>query len=195
MTTSRQSFEDLLRRTREGDERAAGELMERYEPHVRRAIRLRMRDRGLRQFLDSVDISQSVMGVFFNRFQSGDFAVESPNQLIALLVRMAQNRVTDWVRHGQAQKHDYRKQVSLIPNSLEHAGSTQSTSAERQVEISDLMAEVKRRLNPEERRLLDRRINAESWESIARAEGRSADALRTQLRRALRQVATEIGIL
>ncbi|MEL6109127.1 MAG: hypothetical protein AAFU85_24230 [Planctomycetota bacterium] len=187
-------FERLIGEAREGSEDAASELMRLYEPHVRRAIRLRLRDRGLRQFLDSIDISQSVMSNFFAHLHEGDFEIETPNQLIALLVRMAQNRVTDWVRHGQALRNDYRRSVALDPQGVMQASTQNPDPVAKQVDTGDLMEEVRRRLTPLENRLLDQRIEEHSWCSIAESEGGSAEALRTRLRRSLNRVAVELGL-
>lgn len=186
-------FQKLIHRVRAGDQAAATELMQLYEPHVRRAIRLRMRDRGLRQFLDSTDISQSVMGNFFVHLQSGDFVIESPAQLIALLVRMAQNRVTDWVRHGRAMRNDYRRQISLTDADQVSRDCDDPVATE--VVTTELMTAVRQRLTPLERRLLERRIDEHSWQEIAEIEGASADALRVQLRRSLNRIAVDLGIL
>ena len=187
-------FETLIRQAREGSEDAAAELMQLYEPHVRRAIRLRLRDRGLRQFLDSIDISQSVMSNFFAHLHEGDFEIETPNQLIALLVRMAQNRVTDWVRHGQALRNDYRRSVALDPQRVNQASTQDRDPVANEVDAGDLMEEVRRRLSPLENRLLDHRIEEQSWCAIAESEGESAEALRTRLRRSLKRVAVELGL-
>lgn len=187
-------FERLIERARQGDQHSASELMRLYEPHVRRAIRLRMRDRGLRQFLDSIDISQSVMGHFFNHLHGGQFRIETPNELIGLLVRMAQNRVTDWVRHGQAQRNDYRRRVALQPMHVLEASERQADPVATQIDASDLMTEVRRRLPPLENRLLARRIQEDSWQSIAESEGGSAEALRTRLRRSLMRIGIELGL-
>jgi hypothetical protein len=54
----------LLGRLRAGDPEAARELVEAYEPHLRRMIRLRIRDSRLRRLFDSADICQSVMANF-----------------------------------------------------------------------------------------------------------------------------------
>ncbi|MEM6469655.1 MAG: ECF-type sigma factor [Planctomycetota bacterium] len=191
---ARNQFERLIEEVRQGNQSAAAELMRLYEPHVRRAIRLRLRDRGLRQFLDSIDISQSVMGNFFAHLHGGKFKIESPNELIGLLVRMAQNRVTDWVRHGQAQRNDYRRSVTLdIPQMVE-ASTRQADPVTKEVEAGDLMSEVRRRLPPLESRLLERRIRQDSWQDIAESEGGSAEALRTRLRRSLMKIGVELGL-
>ena len=59
-------FSELMRKIRAGDQDAARQLVESYEPEIRRAARLRMTDPQLRRLVDSIDICQSVFGRFSN---------------------------------------------------------------------------------------------------------------------------------
>lgn len=72
------SFAQLIRQAQDRDSTAAAELMRRYEPAVRRAVRLRLFDARLRRVFDSTDICQSVMGNFFDRLARGQYPLESP---------------------------------------------------------------------------------------------------------------------
>src|SRR5262249_35579497 len=54
-------FRDLIVRVRLGDQRAAAELVGRYEPAIRRAVRFRLTDPRLRRTCDSMDVCQSVL--------------------------------------------------------------------------------------------------------------------------------------
>src|SRR5262245_65121852 len=99
-----ESFRDLIRRVRAGDEQAATELVRQYEPEIRREVRLRLTDPGLRRVIDLVDICQSVLGNFFARAALGQFDLGEPRQLLALLVKMARNRLTDWARRQNAER-------------------------------------------------------------------------------------------
>ncbi len=67
------SFAEFIRRVRAGDERAAMDLVERYEPSIRRAVRVRLRDPRLRRLIESVDMCQSVFGSFFVRTALGQY--------------------------------------------------------------------------------------------------------------------------
>src|SRR5947207_6011539 len=96
------SFLDLVRRVRAGDESASAALVRRYEPAIRIAIHGRLTDPGVRRVLDSMDICQSVLGNFFVRATAGEFELESPKQLINLLITMARNRLTDHALRQQA---------------------------------------------------------------------------------------------
>lgn len=59
------SFVELVRNVRTGDESASAELVRRYEPAIRIAVRARLTAPGLRRLFDSMDICQSVFANFF----------------------------------------------------------------------------------------------------------------------------------
>ncbi len=82
------SFHELIRLVREGNDLAAEELLRRYEPQVRRVIRVRLTDHRLRRQMDSIDICQSVMADFYVRVALGQFEISTPEQLIGLLATM-----------------------------------------------------------------------------------------------------------
>src|SRR5439155_18167503 len=105
-----QAFTDLLRRVRAGDEQAATQLVRQYEPEIRRAVRIRLANPRLQQVLDSMDICQSVLANFFTRAAAGQFDLETPEQLIRLLISMARNKVTDAARRQTAARRGTRRQ-------------------------------------------------------------------------------------
>ena len=57
--SSDETFLDLLRRVREGDQLAAADLVGRFEPELRRVVRVRLNDPRLTRLLDSADVCQS----------------------------------------------------------------------------------------------------------------------------------------
>src|SRR5690349_3792840 len=82
-----ESAVELFRRVRAGDGAAAAELFRRYEPAIRRRVRvwLRLQDPRLRRVFDSMDICQSVLKSFFLRAVAGQYDVDSAEQLVGLL--------------------------------------------------------------------------------------------------------------
>jgi DNA-directed RNA polymerase specialized sigma24 family protein len=104
------SFEQLIRRVRAGDGEAAAELIARYEPEVRRFIRLKLLDPRLQRAVDSADIWQSVLANFFVRVAGGQFDLREPDQLLRLLATMAKNKIID---HGR--KADQRRTTGAEP--------------------------------------------------------------------------------
>ena len=81
---------------------AAAELVERYGPAIRRAVRVRLRDPRLQRLIESVDICQSVFASFFVRTALGQYDIESPDQLLRLLATIARNKLANQARRERA---------------------------------------------------------------------------------------------
>jgi RNA polymerase sigma-70 factor (ECF subfamily) len=181
------SFEDLVRRVRQGDQAAAADLVKRYEPHIRRAVRIRlMRYPQMRRLLDSVDICQSVMGSFFLRAARGEYRLDRPDELQNLLVIMAYHKLVDIVR----KKHLPEPPSSDQPE--EPPGREDSPSDDAM--YRELLQLFRERLSPEERELADLRANGMRWNDIAERLQDNPERLRKKLERAVRTVARSLGI-
>jgi len=185
-----EAFRDLIGRVRSGDDRAAEELVRRYEPTIRMAIRVRLDQSHLRRLFDSMDICQSVMANFFVRAASGQFELDQPEQLVKLLVTMARNKLINHVQQQQAGRRDHRRQADL--DTAEVADSTPTPS--QVASYRELLEAVRSHLSGEERRLADLRGAGSSWPEIAAEVGQNADALRFRLTRALDRVAAELRL-
>src|SRR5438270_6266312 len=96
-------FQDLIRRVRAGDEAAAAELVRRYEPAIRRAVRIRLADTRLARAFDSMDVCQSVLASFFVRAALGQYELDTPDQLLRLLATMVRHKLADQVDRERAQ--------------------------------------------------------------------------------------------
>jgi len=185
-------FAEFLRRVRAGDERAAVELVRRYEPALRLEIRLRLRDPTLRRLLEPDDLCQSVLKSFFVRAASGQYDLDSPTKLLALLRAMARNKVAKQARKHQALRRDLRRDVSLDMTAPPVAAVGPSPS---RVAIGrEILDAFRGRLTAEERRLADLRSQGCEWAEIARELGGTPQARRKQLDRAVDRAARELGL-
>jgi RNA polymerase sigma-70 factor (ECF subfamily) len=188
-----ESAVELFRRVRGGDGEAAAELVRRYEPTIRRRIRvwLRMQDPRLRRVFDSVDVGQSVLASFFLRAAAGQYDLDHPEQLVALLVRMACNKLAHEVARQQARRRDIRRDEGGgdTPEPADRTDSPSGIVAGR-----ELLAELRRRLTEEERQLADCRAEGKEWTEIAAALGGTPEGRRKQLARALDRVTGELGL-
>jgi DNA-directed RNA polymerase specialized sigma24 family protein len=186
------SFLDLIRRVRAGDEQASAELVRIYEPAIRVAVRVRLHDVGLRRLFDSMDICQSVLGIFFVRAALGQFELDRPEQLIKLLGTMARNRLTTHVLRQQAARRDCRRTEQQPPDSavlVERGPSPSAVAADK-----ELLEVVRSRLPLEGTCLAERRAAGMGWAEIAVETGDSPDSLRMRLGRALDRVARELRL-
>jgi RNA polymerase sigma factor (sigma-70 family) len=188
MSAEDEDFANLIRRVRAGEEQAAAELVRRYEPAIRRVVRVHLHDPRLRMFFDSFDVCQSVLASFFVRVHLGQFELDSPDKLLHLLVTIARHKVTNQALHHQSQRRDYRRRQTL------HDVASGALDPGKEVEIKDLLEQVRSRLSAEEGLLAEQRSRGESWADIAAIQGGSADALRKKFSRALDRVLAELGL-
>jgi hypothetical protein len=147
-------FGEYLRRLRAGDERAAEELVRRYEPLIRRELRCRLRDRRLRRLFDSADVCQSVLASFFAGAAGGRYELDEPEGLRRLLLGMARNKLRVQARKHRARRRDHRR-VAGGAEAL--AGAAGGPSPARAVEARELWQGLRSRLTEEERALADLR--------------------------------------
>ncbi|MFL5341279.1 MAG: RNA polymerase sigma factor [Gemmataceae bacterium] len=185
-------FAELIQRVRRGDETAAGELVRRYEPAIRRAVRIRLADTRLERAFDSMDICQSVMASFFVRAALGQFDLTGPDQLLRLLATMARHKLADQVDRERADCRDNRRVEEGSADSREVAASAPTPS--REVAARDLLVEMQRRLSADERKLAELRQEGLEWSDIAAQLGGSPEALRKRLARASDRIARELGL-
>jgi RNA polymerase sigma-70 factor (ECF subfamily) len=185
------TFRELIHRVRQGDDQAASELVRRYEPAIRRAIRFRLTDPRLRRTCDSMDVCQSVLLSFFVRVASGQYDLQTPEQLLRLLTTMARNKLLNQARQEHAARRDNRL---LSDDISDHDLASPLPGPSQQVEARDLLQEIHRRLAPDELRLVELRNQGHDWNAIARLVGGSAVSLRQKLHRALARLSQQFGL-
>jgi len=184
------AFLEFIRRIRAGDDQAARELVERYEPVIRCEVRLRQRDPRLYSRFDWTDICQSVMASFFVRAAAGQYDLEQPDQLVRLLVVMTRHKLANQQRRHRAEMRDFRRLAACDPAYLD--GRAAAASPSRLLVGRELLAEVSRRLSEEERLLVELRADGFSWTKIAARLGGTAEARRKQLARAVDRVEQQL---
>jgi RNA polymerase sigma-70 factor (ECF subfamily) len=184
-------FAEFIRRIRAGDDQAARELVERYEPVIRRQVRVRLSDPRLSRRLDWTDVCQSVMASFFVRAAAGQFDLKEPDQLLRLLVVMARHKLAQQVRRHQAGRRDYRRSELRDSEDLEVRNAAEP-SPSRVVAGRELLEEFRRRLTAEERQLADLRAQGFEWAEIAVQLGGTPRTRSKQLARALDRVEQQL---
>jgi RNA polymerase sigma factor (sigma-70 family) len=185
------TFAEFINRIRAGDNQAARELVERYEPVVRREVRLRLRDQRLWRRFDWTDICQSVMASFFVRAAAGQYDLERADQLARLLVVMTRHKVAQQVRRNNAERRDYRRLEARDPAYLDARQGAVPTPS-RLVAGRELLDEFRRRLSEDELRLADLRAEGCQWAEIATKVGGTAEALRKQFARAIDRIERQL---
>jgi len=182
----REVFQELIRRVRAGDQDAAAELVQDFEPELRRAVRMRLTDPRLRRKYDSLDICQSVLGIFFVRVVGGRFNLPEPGHLVRLLIRMAHNKLVDHARRA-----DHRKETD--DGFLKVAAAPDDTPSHIVAE-RELLKAAREQLTVEETRIAELRAHGCDWSEIARVIGGSADGARKKMGRAIERVCRRLDL-
>lgn len=189
-----EEFERLIRRIQAGDEQAAKELVDAYEPEIRRDVRLRLTDIRLRRTLDSMDICQSVFGNFFVKVAMGQFNLDRPEQLLRLLSTMARNKVIDWHRHEKSRRPRNNGRVENIDGVSGNEPAVVDPSPSEVMQGRELLMLIEAKLSPEENELARLRREGQSWKEISELTGKSQDSIRKRLARACDRVFSELGL-
>ena len=189
---SSKDFAEFIRRIRSGDEDAARELIQHYEPQLRIIARVRLTDPRLRSVLDSMDICQSIYAKFFAGAAAGKFHLESPKDLMNLLATLVNNKVIDKAKAANAQKKGGKQSNPLNVDTLDLPGADETPSTI--VSNKELLEKVRERLSPEERDLADLRRDGKTWEFISARFGQPAELLRKRYKRAINRVTVELGL-
>jgi RNA polymerase sigma-70 factor (ECF subfamily) len=188
-----ESFVEFIRRVRAGDEQAAKEVVRKYEPIVRRELRMNMTDQRIGRVVDSVDICQSIWSSFFLRTAAGQYDLDTPNHLVKLLMSMAKHKLASQARLQHRQKRDVSRTETAgewIDSVTDQAQDTPSTI----VSGKELLAVMEGKLSHEERQVADLRREGLSWADVAERLGGTPQGRRMQMDRAADRVARQIGI-
>jgi RNA polymerase sigma factor (sigma-70 family) len=186
------TFSEFIRRVRNGDERAAVQLVERYGPTIRRAVRVRLRNPRLQRLIESVDICQSVFASFFVRTALGQYDLDHPDQLLKLLTTIARNKLALQERRERAVRRDAGRINGAV--TVENCPAPASSDPSRQLAARELLDEARQRLTPNELGLLDRRCQGLGWAEIGAELAGNPDALRIRLARAVARVTRELAL-
>ena len=183
MSDSGTGFRQLIDRLRSGDQAAAVEILQEYEPQIRRLVRLRLTSSQLRRTLDSTDICQSVFAAFFAQVDLNRLDLEKPANLLALLATMARNKVIQRHRHEVARRPRGESVLRFELNPNEVASPEASPSSD--LCLAELFERVNQVLSDKERQIAAMRKDGSTWAEIGERLGETKDAVRKQFERAL----------
>ncbi len=174
----------LLREARAGSAEAVERLYERTAPRLLAFIRLRL-GRTLRARLESRDILQATLLRSFERL--GQLEADEPAALMAWLMRIAENEIRDRADYFQRQRRDAACEVPL-DDALEAAAAAVRSVTSRLVldeEAARLERAVGELSDAHREIILLRKFEELSFKEIAARQGRSEDACRMLLARAM----------
>jgi RNA polymerase sigma-70 factor (ECF subfamily) len=189
---TRQESTVLLREARQGSQEALGELYARYGTRLMAFIRMRM-GRDLRSRVESRDILQATLLKSFQRiaqFEGGDGAT-----LMGWLVRIAENEIRDQVDYQHRQRRDVSAGVPIDAGGLEIAAQVRSALSEAVMkEKAERLGAALEALDPDYREVIVlRKLEELSFKDVAARMGRSEDACRMLLARAMVALTLKLG--
>jgi DNA-directed RNA polymerase specialized sigma24 family protein len=185
------SFSELLSRVRAGDDAATSEIFRTYAPHVKSLVRSLMRIQSVRLMAEPSDVYQSVMASFFIRAAVGQYDIDEPRQLMALLKAMAKNKVVDLTRQPD-------RRISSLPvfgpglSGIEPVDS--GTDPASEVLRIDLARKIRERFTDDEREISDLRLGGDNWADVGARLGIEPNAARMRLERALSRIGKELNL-
>ena len=174
---------DLLARARQGDQHALSLLCERISPRLLTYIRVRM-GRDVRTRLESRDILQASLVKAFQKI--GEFRGTETRSLLSWLARIAEHEIRDSFDHVHRHRRDAARETDL-DRAAAVAAITRSALSRLILDEQARRIEVALgSLSPDHRDvILMRKFEELSFGEIARRIGRSEDASRMLLARAM----------
>jgi len=188
------SFRMLLSEAQTGDEAAASALVREYESELRRYVRLKLTHPGVRRFVDSLDVCQSVLAVFFVHLREGRLEIANSRQLVRLLAVMAENKVRDKVRRHRAVRRG-GGMADASPYLNEVDPPAPASDPADLVADRELVRVIRERLPENARPAVDRWMAGDGWAEIAAAIGGTPEGIRKQVTRSLDRAARELGLI
>jgi RNA polymerase sigma-70 factor (ECF subfamily) len=187
------STQELLKRVHTGDKEALNDLYNRYLMRVLAAVRARL-GAELRGKLESWDVVQDAMLASLKNVQS--FNQTSEGAFLNWLAKVVENRIRDQLDYFRAEKRDHRQERPLsgprsaessIPLDIPERGSVPTPS--KVLILSEDLAQLEKAMDqlPEESRelIVAVKIEGRTYQEIAEGQGKSADAVRMKLNRAM----------
>jgi RNA polymerase sigma factor (sigma-70 family) len=171
MEKTHRDFRDLLLLSRQGDQEATRELVERFWPHIKRIIRRKLRVYPLlRRLFDSEDFAQTTMLEFFSKgLEQGRF--ETEQEMAAFLSEIAESSILGAARqYLDAQKRDLRRQEPLPSPALhQHELAARILSPAEAAEQADEWEHLLQGLPARYRMVLEMRRAGHTEPEIAQA--------------------------
>jgi RNA polymerase sigma-70 factor (ECF subfamily) len=174
---------ELLVRWRAGDEKAAGELFERYTQRLLAVARNRLSEKLARR-LDPEDVVQSAYLSFFRGARDGRFVIERSGDLWRLLVGITVRKL-----HHQVQRHTAGKRTldrEEVPEQTADGFElptvfAREPSPDEAAALMDEIEELMRPLEAVQRQMLELRLQGYTLEEIAAQTQRSERTVRRLL--------------
>jgi RNA polymerase sigma-70 factor (ECF subfamily) len=177
------------------DAEVARQLVDSYLDRLVAVARRRLSQR-LASRVDPEDVVQSVFRTFFCRAKEGKFQIKDQDDLCKLLMRITVRKVLKQVEHHTAGKRDARMETEQGSRSLERMQEVlaREPSPEAEVLFVDQLEHFLSQLRPQERKILEMRMQGYSNEEIMQQLGIKYDRKIRRVIDRIRGLAEEAGI-
>jgi len=175
----------LLERVKSGDERAAGELYDRYVGRLLALTEQRISNK-LGRRLDAEDVLQSAYRSFFAGARQGRFVVKQSGDLWRLLVAITLNKLRMQAKLHRRKKRAIGREDSICGDSLYGLPPEQvadEPTPDEAVALAEELENLMAQLKPLERDILRLRLQSHTIDEIAERVGRSERTVRRLLER------------
>jgi RNA polymerase sigma factor (sigma-70 family) len=170
-----------MARYREGDERAADEIFQRYVERLTRLARSRLSPR-LASRTDPEDVVMSAWRSFFIGARAGRLSLHRSGDLWRLLVEITMHKLYRQTRWHVAAKRSVRTEQSLLQMPQDWlAWIDRQPTPDEALALADQVEQVMSRLDAFGRRVLELRLQGEQLATIAEETGRSERTVRRAL--------------
>ncbi len=175
-----------------GDEDAARQLFDRYADQLVVLARKRISQR-LASRIDPEDIVQSVFRTFFRRDREGKFHLEEPDDVCKLLARITVHKTFRQIAYHKRKKRDAGQETAQSDDSQELLLKLMGgePTPEEATSFLDTLTNFLDKLAPEDRRILELRMEGYSNVEIADLLGISDRKIRRVMERVRAQAEKE----
>ena len=189
---SREEEISLVRRAKEGSNEAIGDLFERVGGKLHALIRSRMSG-NLDRRVDAEDVLQNTMLKAFDNIDRFDGS--GPTTLLGWMAIIANNEVRDQARFHKRDRRDIRQNTAIATKHNHLAEQIRSqTSLLMLKQRSQQLDDALKKLEPDHREvILLRKFEDLSFKEIGDRMGRTSDASRMLLARAMTRLTSEMG--
>jgi RNA polymerase sigma-70 factor, ECF subfamily len=186
--------QSLLRLWQAGDESAAREIFERYFERLLALARRRISQR-LASRVDPEDVVQSAFRTFFGRYKAGQFTIQDSEDVCKLLARITVHKTLRQIAFHKAAKRDPSQEAgqgsdgqAQLMEVLDREPTPEAVNA-----FVDQLDHFLKQLRPEDRQILEMRMQGYNSLEIAEKLGISDRKIRRLMER-VRGLAQKEGL-
>lgn len=178
--------QELLDRLKQGDETAAGELLDRYASRLIALAMSQIHGR-LQRRIDPEDVVQSALGSFFRRVADGAYEVDDKHGLWPLLATITINKLRKRIEYHGAGKRALSAEESIFTGesavSFIPAALADEPDHEDEVALMEELDVVFQRLTPLHREIVMRTLAGDRPIDVAEGVNRTERTVRRVLER------------